>query len=318
MSRLCPPGRRWCSADGRLGASQGKGKPELPLRSPARRGPARHTQGELKHRHESAGVSERCPQKLRCSPTVLCEPTGDPRPLQSRPGAAPPLPQTPSEGPGRRPPRRLAPRRPLLPPSPVEPLPDARGTFGPRSFLLPDFHFSYLVLSHILCAANGSHFRRPGPSTSSAAAPRLGGLQAAALGDVSKSRSPPDGETSTWEASLKAAPCAGDPGVGPAPRPGPAEAPPLRKNRRTLLARVSRTGRPALWRPFSCVSAAAQCPDASSAARERGVRSPGLPSFGPGGAGDACHAPKRTEPGASGRGQRGQGLLEAAQSGPAG
>lgn len=211
-----------------------------------------------------------------------------------------------------------APRRPLLPPSPVEPLPDARGTFGPRSFLLPDFHFSYLVLSHILCAANGSHFRRPGPSTSSAAAPRLGGLQAAAPGDVSKSRSPPDGETSTWEASLKAAPCARDPGVGPAPRPGPAEAPPLRKNRRTLLARVSRTWRPALWRPFSRVSAAAQCPDASSAARERGVRSPGLPSFGPGGAGDACHAPKRTEPGASGRGQRGQGLLEAAQSGPAG
>lgn len=75
-----------------------------------------------------------------------------------------------------------APRRPLLPPSPVEPLPDARGTFGPRSFLLPDFHFSYLVLSHILCAANGSHFRRPGPSTSSAAAPRLGGLQARSSG----------------------------------------------------------------------------------------------------------------------------------------
>lgn len=63
--------------------------------------------------------------------------------------------------------------------------------------------------------------------------------------------------------------------------------------------RVSRTWRLALWRPFSRVSAAAQCPDASSAARERGVRSPGLPSFGPGGAGDACHAPKRTEPGAS-------------------
>lgn len=266
MSRLCPPGRRWCSADGRLGASQGKGKPELPLRSPARRGPARHTQGELKHRHEAAGVSERCPQSY-AAPRRCFESRPGPPGRRSHARARRPL--------SRRRPRRgragRPPRRPLLPPSPVEPLPDARGTFGPRSFLLPDFHFSYLVLSHILCAANGSHFRRPGPSTSSAAAPRLGGLQAAALGDVSKSRSPPDGETSTWEASLKAAPCAGDPGVGPASRPGPAEAPPLlRKNRRTLLARVSRTGRPALWRPFSRVSAAAQCPDASSAARERG------------------------------------------------
>lgn len=85
-----------------------------------------------------------------------------------------------------------APRRPLLPPSPAEPLPDPRGTFGPHFFFLPDFRFPYLVLSHILCAANSSHFRRPrAPGTSSVAVPCIGAWTPTALGDVSKSCRPP-------------------------------------------------------------------------------------------------------------------------------
>lgn len=41
----------------------------------------------------------------------------------------------------------------------TKPLPCPQGTYGSHFYFLLDFRFSYLVLSHILCARNSSHFR---------------------------------------------------------------------------------------------------------------------------------------------------------------
>lgn len=46
----------------------------------------------------------------------------------------------------------------VLPPWPIKPLPCAWGTSIFHFYFFLDFHFLYLVLSHILCARNSSHF----------------------------------------------------------------------------------------------------------------------------------------------------------------
>lgn len=45
-----------------------------------------------------------------------------------------------------------------LPPLPTKPLPCPQGTYRSCFYFLLDFHFSYLVLGHILCARNSSCF----------------------------------------------------------------------------------------------------------------------------------------------------------------
>lgn len=240
MSPRCPPeGCRWCSAGGRLHARQGRGKPELRLRRP-------HAGGQRATRRQDRNTSARPPKPASGAPRRHAAPR---RRSESRPGPSGhrshawerrPQTSSSSEGP---------PRRPLLPRWPAEPLPAPRGTFRPGSFLLPDFHFCTLspATSSALQTAPASAgpapgTQHPGPSPSRLPPPRAP-APAAALGDVSKPcRAPRRGNRHVGRFP-KTVWWAGDPGVRPAPRPGPAEAPrppsPPHKTRRTLLTRAS-------------------------------------------------------------------------------
>ena len=102
----------------------------------------------------------------------------------------------------------------------TKPLPCPQGTYGSHFYFLLDFRFSYLVLSHILCARNSSHFRlaqQPRGTSSLAVlfsrSPGRLHLQGCFSHAVS-----PDRKTASWEVPINML-CAG--GWGPVLLPCP-------------------------------------------------------------------------------------------------
>lgn len=103
----------------------------------------------------------------------------------------------------------------------TKPLPCPQGTYGSHFYFLLDFRFSYLVLSHILCARNSSHFRlaqQPQGTSSLAVLFTRSPGRLASPGDVSSHAVSPDGKMASWEVPINTL-CAG--GQGPVLLPWP-------------------------------------------------------------------------------------------------